>query len=143
MNGIKLQQKSWGRRRFVKVPLQGALESWEEVVLATRELILTKTNLQPIGPKGTIEVENGVFHILIEVLGLPVNDLQLVDSGPVTTYQYLYPTGVFEADFPEILKKAGEITARMSSTLAPGFHIVIDGHKIALHFFRQKDYSQH
>lgn len=142
MEPFKLIKKTWGRRRFIRTSLHCPIELWEEEALKLRETILTTTNLQIIGPKAIIEVNGKSAAILLEVIGLPSDELETADWESVVSFIYQYPESVFEADFVKLLKVAQEIKQKIPHKTLGLFHIVIDGYKIGLHFFMQKDYSQ-
>lgn len=141
MTALKLLKKQWGRRRFVESAPLGSLLEWDEVALKLKEKILTETNLQIVGPKILIKISEGdEARVLLEVLGLPVTNLKTVDVEALSVLIHPYGESVFEADFRTLLSKAHEIKQKIPHQLGPYFHIVIEGHKIGLHFFMQKDY---
>lgn len=142
MEPFKLTKKTWGRRRFIRTSLNSPIELWEEEALKLRETILTTTNLQIIGPKAIIEINGKSAGILLEVIGIPSDELETVDWESVVSLIYQFPEDVFEADFIKLIQVAGEIKQKIPHKTLGLFHIVIDGHKIGLHFFMQKDYSQ-
>lgn len=147
MQPLKIKKKEWGRRRFVRSLLPVSIDLWHEELLKLKDKILTETTLQIIGPEAVLELnEADEAHLLVEVLGLPTDTLDLVDSEGAETFVYLCPESIFELDFSGLIKRAREIQRTLKSkfpqSMEPVFHIVIDGQKIALHFFRQKDYSQ-
>jgi hypothetical protein len=135
MEPLKLIKKQWGRRRFIKRDLTGPLELWEEESLKLRETILTTTNLQIIGPKAIIEMNQGKAAILLEVLGLPMEELEIIDWADSVALIHPCSETVFEADFPELLKLAGNLQQKIPHKVKDLFHIVIEGNKIGLHFF--------
>lgn len=140
MSTLKLLKKSWGRRRFVQSDLISDLLAWEETALSLKEIILTKTNLQIVGPKVVIELRTQDARIMIEVLGLPVTIVAMTDFESSDVLIHPYPASIFEADFKTLLSKAREIKQKSPHPFEAFFHIVLDNHKIALHFFMQKDY---
>jgi len=140
MSTLKLFKKSWGRRRFVRSGAITDLLAWEESAITLKELILTKTNLQIVGSKVIIELRAQEACVMIEVLGLPVTDLSVIDFESSEVLIHTYGDSIFEADFKTVLSKAREIQQKSPHPLQDFFHIVVDNHKIALHFFMQKDY---
>lgn len=135
MEPLKLIKKQWGRRRFIRHELKVPLELWEEAALKLRETILTTTNLQIIGPKAIIEMNQGKAAVLLEVLGLPVDELECVDWADSVTLIHPCSESVYEADFPELLKLAANLQQKSPHKVKDLFHIVIEGNKIGLHFF--------
>ena len=147
MQPLKVTKSEWGRRRFVRSKLLVSIDFWQEELLKLKDKVLTETTLQIIGPEAVIAInEADEAELLVEVLGLPTEVLELIDSEGAETYVYQCPESIFELDFLGLIKRAREIERMLKSkfpqSMEPVFHIVIDGQKIALHFFRQKDYSQ-
>lgn len=142
MTALRLIKKQWGRRRFAKKELQSDLLLWEEEALALKEQLLTSTNLQIIGPKTILEFSKEKTFLMIEVVGLPTKDLELVDFQEQTVLVYRCQESVFEADFLGLLARAGEIQQKIPHPMEDFFHLVLDNYKIELHFFMQKDYIQ-
>lgn len=142
MTALKLIKKNWGRRRFVKKEITGDLYLWDEAAYELREQILTSTNLQIVGPKTILQFEKDKIYVLIEILGLPVKELTLVDFEEKTVLIYHCPESVFEADFKSMRSRAREIQQKIPNPVEEFYHLVLDNHKIELHFFMQKDYIQ-
>ncbi len=140
MNTLKLLKKTWGRRRFIKSGPIADLLAWEVDALLLKEFVLTKTNLQVVGSKVIIEMRAQLAAVMIEVLGLPVANVSIIDLEGSDVLIHSYGDSVFEADFKTLLSKAREIQQKSPHLLEDFFHIVLDNHKIALHFFMQKDY---
>ncbi len=137
---LRLFKKSWGRRRFVQSALMDDLLAWEEAALALKEIILMKTNLQIVGSKVVIELRGQNARIMIEVLGFPITIVSMTDLNSSWVMIHPYSKSIFEADFKTLLSTAREIKQKSPHPLEDFFHIVLDNHKIALHFFIQKDY---
>ncbi len=121
--------------------------SWMDESFLLEEQIKSHSTLQKTGPKMILEVNNSTQErrILVEVVGIPSAHFDNTDMEPCDVLICSLPQGPFELSFEEIFTKAQSIQKGINLSLQNFYHIVFDGHKIALHFFIQKDYihSEH
>lgn len=147
---IQIKKKASGRKRFIKTLPLPTPSDWMSSERALKNTIERETNLQIVSGKTYLEVTGNEFSLMLEVIGLPLNpdqkDLKLADqeAGDVLVYE-LGGKDLFSLDFDELLltsRKVQKALNQSENQLSPIFHIVFDGEKIGLHFFRQKDYIQ-
>lgn len=147
MTTTKLKKTSWGRRRFIKseaLPNLSSWSNWGDANEALRQRILSDSTYQMIGQKMilSLDVKTEVGNTLIEVLGIPRQDLAFLDMEPTSVLVYELEESPFDVDFLTVKKRAMEIMKGISYNLEDNFHIVAEGEKLGLHFFLQKDYIQ-
>lgn len=130
-------------------PLGNPLE-WLNELSRLKEWVYLETQFQPVGHKTYLEVNGADLSLMIEVVGVPRNleqkALTLMDLEAMDILLYEFKeSDLFHLELETVLTSA----ARIQEALGTGenrvmalFHLVLDEEKIALHFFRQKDYSQ-
>jgi hypothetical protein len=146
---IKLQKTPIGRRRFLKTaPLLEPLE-WMSDLAHLKELIAQRSQFQVVGQKSYFEVSGSDLCLMLEVVGVPRNPdqktLTLMDLEALDLLVLELQEDLFSIDFASVLARAEKVKLALGTgenRLHDLFHLVLDGEKIALHFFRQKDYSQ-
>lgn len=147
MTTTKLKKTSWGRRRFIKseaLPNLSSWSHWADAYEALRQRILSDSTYQLVGQKMilSLDVKTEVGNTLIEVLGIPRQDLVFLDMEPTSILVCELEESPFDVDFLTVKKRAMEIMRGISYNLEDNFHIVAEGEKLGLHFFLQKDYIQ-
>jgi hypothetical protein len=150
MKEIKLTKMRWGRRRFVVSPLQGPIENWFDEYIQLEEKIRKNSAFQRIGQKALIEVDSTTKKgsILVEVVGTPTSGDIYFDLEPQDVFIHELDSSSFLMSFEEIAGIVQIIRGNkglIGLGLSNYYHIVNDEEKLALHFFRQKDYihSEH
>lgn len=146
---IKLQKIPFGRRRFLKTPPLLETLEWVSDLAHLKELIAERSQFQVVGHKSYFEVSGSDLRLMLEVVGVPRNPdqktLTLMDLEAMDLLVLELQEDLFSIDFESIWARAEKIKLALGTgenRLHDLFHLVLDGEKIALHFFRQKDYSQ-
>lgn len=143
MTTVKLKSQHFKRRRFVKSDEIIGPDVWYDTAQALREKILRDSSFQLVGAKTIVESnEQTKATVLFEVIGPPQAGFQHFDLDPVEILSFEAEENPFEVDFPTIREKAMAIKASIPRKLSPKVQFVIDGTKLELHFFVQKDYIQ-
>lgn len=137
MSELKLKKISWQRRRFIRSKALLSLSDWSDVYEDIKKLILTETAFQLVGHKGIVEIDSqtGKAHVLVEVVGVPKTGFSSEDHEPRDVLVFDYPRTIFEVDFMTLKKEAAGLIVGIQKSLGPVYHIVLDGHHLALHFF--------
>ncbi len=147
---IQLKKLKQGRRRFIKTaPLANPLD-WMTELAQLKEWIALSTQFQIVGRKTFFEVVGNELSLMVEVVGVPrnldQNRLILMDLEALETYVYDFSgADLFSVQFESVLVTSAKIRKALGvgeNRLHDVTHLVFDEEKIALHFFRQKDYSQ-
>lgn len=144
MSTTKLKKTSWGRKRFIKSEALFDPSTWADAVENLKQKILMDSTYQLVGKKMilALDVKTESAHALVEVLGIPRQDLTFLDLGPLSVLTCELEESPFDVDFLTVKKRALDIMKGLSYNLEDNFHIVVEGEKLGLHFFLQKDYIQ-
>lgn len=130
-------------------PLARPLE-WAVELARLKAWVQQETQFQVVGHKTYFEVNGADLSLMIEVVGVPRNleqkTLTLMDLEAMDILVYDFKDAdLFSIDLETVLASATRIQEALGkgeNRLYGVFHLVLDEEKIALHFFRQKDYSQ-
>lgn len=123
---------------------------WLHELARLKDWVEKDTQFQQVGRKTYFEVNGADLRLMIEVVGVPRNleqkalTLMDLEAADILVYDFK-DADLFSIDLETILASAGRIQAALGkgeNRLHEIFHLVLDEEKIALHFFRQKDYSQ-
>ena len=144
MSAYKIKKSAWLRRRFIQSEILPNLESWFDISEKLKELSKTDSTFQLLGDKSIIAIDKNSqnSHVLVEVLGIPKVNLNVVDFEPCELLIYQYPQTAFSIDFETVKARALNLMSVITTPLEDHFHIVSDGLNLELHFFIQKDYIQ-
>ena len=147
MTTLKLKSQHFKRRRFVRSDEIITFDAWYDSARRLREKILRDSSFQLVGGKTIVESinvnnEQEKLTLYFEVIGPPQTGFQHFDLDPVEVLSFVAEENPFEADFLTINEKALGIKASIPRKLTPKMQFVIDGTKLELHFFVQKDYIQ-
>lgn len=144
MGVLKLKKMKWQRRRFLKSAPITDLSSWMDVDASLRQRLLTESTFQLVGGKSILEIsaQNQSASLLLEVLGVPTPSFLTVDLMPLEVLVLECPEESFKIDFEAVMGRARQVMNGAVQPISETFHLVIEGAKLELHFFRQKDYSQ-
>ena len=142
MSAYKIKKSAWLRRRFIQSEILPNLESWFDISEKLKELSKTDSTFQLLGDKSIIAIDKNSqnSHVLVEVLGIPKVNLNVVDFEPCELLIYQYPQTAFSIDFETVKARALNLMSVITTPLEDHFHIVSDGLNLELHFFIQKDY---
>ncbi len=142
MAAIKLKKINWQRRRFIASAELLDLSLWMDADLLLRQKILTDSTYQLVGRKSIVEMSANFKkgRLLLEVVGVPKSDLPTFDVEAQTTLVWESPEEAFKVDFLALKERAGQVLQGSKQSLNDTYHIVLDGPKLELHFFVQKDY---
>lgn len=147
---IQLIKKRQGRRRFLKTAPLDSSADWMTELARMKSWIASESQFQLVGHTTYFEVRDSQISLMLEVVGVPRNleqnawsllDLEALDA---LIYQFKNDD-LFTIDLESVLASAEKIRSALSlgeNALEATFHLAIEKEKIALHFFRQKDYSQ-
>jgi hypothetical protein len=140
----KIKKTSWLRRRFIQGKALRNLDTWLDEAEILKNKILTDSTYQLVGDKVILSFNplTKIGHVLFEVLGIPGSSLQYVDLEPGDTLICELELGPFDVDFLTVIARAEALKQKITHSLEETFHIVFEGHNLALHFFIQKDYIQ-
>lgn len=144
MTAIKLKKMSWQRRRFIASKALADIAQWMDEKESLKERILTDSTFQILGRKTLLEVDSGGMNsrVLVEVVGIPKTDLPSFDLEASEVLVWPLETSALKIDFETLNANARGIINGTAHPLFHVYHIVIEGTKLELHFFRQKDYIQ-
>jgi len=151
MQSLKLKKHTWQRRRFVswnksQDSQKLTFENWFSSFIDLKHRLNISSHFQIIGSKVILEMDlenKETLDLLLEVLGPPQQGFHTFDeNGPFEVLSLEIAESSFEIDFESLLAKASEIKRAIPRNLRPIVHFVVDGPKLALHFFVQKDYIQ-
>ena len=144
MSAYKIKKSAWLRRRFIQSEILPNLESWFDISEKLKELSKTDSTFQLLGDKSIIAIDKNSqnSHVLVEVLGIPKVNLNVVDFEPCELLIYQYPQTAFSIDFETVKARALNLMSVITTPLEDHFHIVSDGLNLELHFFIQKDYIE-
>ncbi len=145
MATLKLKSQHFQRRRYVVDNEPNITEdNWFDQGKLLKKRIREDSSFQIVGSKTILEMdETGKWSLLFEVIGPPQSGFQTRDdNGPFEILSYSVQEGPFMTDFPMIKKKVAELRGLIPRKLTPRVQFVIDGAKLELHFFVQKDYIQ-
>lgn len=142
MAAIKLKKINWQRRRFIASAELHDLTTWMDADQALKRRILTDSTYQLVGKKSIVEMSSktGTGRLLLEVVGVPKTDLPTFDVEAQTTLVWESSEEAFKMDFSALKEQAQQIIKASSQGINDTYHIVLDGPKLELHFFIQKDY---
>lgn len=137
MVDLKLKKISWLRRRFIRSRALSNLNDWSDIYEDMKKEILTETAFQLVGHKGIVEIDSlsDQAHVLVEVVGVPKAGFPSEDQEARDVLVFDYSTTVFDVDFLTLKREAQAIISGIQRPLDPLYHIVFDGHHLALHFF--------
>ena len=145
MKALKLKSQIWLRKRYVVKKIDSSkLGLWFEEANSLKDQITHDSTFQLVGSKVGLELgSDGEWKILLEVLGSPQGAfVTLDDEGPLERLCFEVPESSFEIDFESLKKMMFDIKAAIPRKTTPRVHFVVDGAKLELHFFVQKDYIQ-
>lgn len=142
MAAIKLKKINWQRRRFIASAELHDLSLWMDAEQALKRRILTDSTYQLVGKKSIVEMSSktGTGRLLLEVVGVPKTDLPTFDVEAQTTLVWESAEEAFKMDFSALKEQAQQVIKASSQGINDTYHIVLDGPKLELHFFIQKDY---
>lgn len=142
MGAIKLKKTNWLRRRFAFGPELSELDFWMDSDLSLRQKILTDSTYQLVGKKSILEISTKTKkgRLLLEVVGIPKENLPTFDFPPQETLVYEVQEEAFKVDFSALFAVMDKVTNGASHSINDTCHIVLEGAKLELHFFIQKDY---
>ncbi len=144
MAAIKLKKISWQRRRFIAGKALSDIHNWMDEKENLKEGILTNSTFQVIGQKSLIEVDSAALttRVLVEVVGIPQAGLSSFDLEACDVLVFAPDESGLEMDFESLNARARDIIHGIAHPLSKTYHIVVEGAKLELHFFMQKDYIQ-
>ncbi|NOT78620.1 MAG: hypothetical protein HOP07_06405 [Bacteriovoracaceae bacterium] len=143
MTKLKLKSHYFNRRRFVKSEDNISLDGWYDYAQNLKEKILRDSSFQLVASKVIIEMnDQRELTLLFEVIGTPQSGFQHFDLESTEVLCFKAIESPFEVDFLTIKEKALALKASIPRNLTPRVQFVIDGAKLELHFFVQKDYIQ-
>lgn len=144
MASLKLKKISWQRRRFIPSKALLDIHNWMDEREHLKESILNDSTFQVLGQKSVIEVNSVDFsaRVLIEVVGIPKTELKSFDLEACDVLVFAVDSEALDLSFLELNSKAREILNGIAQPLSKTYHIVVEGAKLELHFFMQKDYIQ-
>ncbi|AUN98652.1 hypothetical protein DOM21_07850 [Bacteriovorax stolpii] len=142
MAAIKLKKINWQRRRFIASGDLHDLDLWMDADQTLKKRILTDSTYQLVGKKSIVEIstKTGKGRLLLEVVGVPKTDLPTFDVEAQTTLIWESPKEAFKVDFSALKVQAQQVIKGSNLAINDTYHIVLDGPKLELHFFIQKDY---
>jgi membrane protein required for beta-lactamase induction len=147
---IQLIKKKQGRRRFLKTAPLFSIQGWLAEEARMKAWIVSESQFQLVGHTTYLEILDSQISLMLEVVGVPRNLDQIewslldLEAADALIYQFKNDD-LFTVDLESVLASAEKIKTALGSgenKLTLAFHLVIEKEKIALHFFRQKDYSQ-
>lgn len=147
MTTVKLKSQQFKKRRFVSSDEFITIDGWYDSAQRLREKILRHSSFQLVGGKTILESFNEIngqekLSLFFEVIGPPQTGFQHFDLDPVEVLSFVAEENPFKVDFLTIKEKAMAIKASIPRKLRSKVQFVIDGTKLELHFFVQKDYIQ-
>lgn len=148
MTTLKLKSQHFKRRRFIQSDEIPSLDAWYDTAQRLREKILRDSSFQLVGAKTIVECgitesnEREKLTVLFEVIGPPQIGFQHFDLEATEVLSFEAKENPFEVDFLSLKEKAQALKASIPRKLTPRVQFVIDGTKLELHFFVQKDYIQ-
>lgn len=146
MNKLTFTRSSWLRRRFIRSAFLPDPGTWMDEAHFLEEQIKSHSTFQKMGSKVILEVSpvegkaQKELRVLIEVVGIPSPIFEIVDMPDFLVLGHTLSKNPFQVSFKELLAEAESVFKGIPYTLERFYHIVLDGEKIGLHFFIQKDY---